>query len=170
LPKHVGENLNCINKNLVSRRICWLFYFNVIRDLGLPKEKAELLGSRLKEKNMLSAGTSTYWYRNNEQEFTSYFSQDGDLVYCCDIPGLMQKFGVEYKVNEWRLLIDSSKRSLKAVLLHNGNYYASLAIGHSVHLKESYENLELVLTKIGYTTHDWMICGDLKVLCMLLGQ
>jgi hypothetical protein len=73
-------------------------------------------------------------------------------------------------VNEWRLFIDSSKRSLKAVLLHNGNNYASLPIGHSVHLKESYENLELVLTKIGYTAHDWMICGDLKVLCMLLGQ
>jgi hypothetical protein len=60
----------------------------------------------------------------------------------------MQKFGVEYKVNEWRLFIDSSKRSLKAVLLHNGNNYASLPIGHSVHLKESYENLELVLTKL----------------------
>jgi hypothetical protein len=41
--------------------------------------------------------------------------------------------------------------------------------GHSVHLKESCDYLELVLTKIGYTDHD-MICGDLKVLCMLLGQ
>jgi hypothetical protein len=33
---------------------------DVIRDLGLPKEKAELLGSRLKEKGMLAAGTSMY--------------------------------------------------------------------------------------------------------------
>jgi hypothetical protein len=32
----------------------------VIRDLGLPKEKAEVLGSRLKEKNLLAAGTSKY--------------------------------------------------------------------------------------------------------------
>jgi hypothetical protein len=124
----------------------------------------------LKEKNLLAAGTSMYWYRSREQEFTSYFSQDGDLVYCCNIPGLMQKFSVEYIVNEWRLFIDSSKRSLKAVLLHNGNNYASLPISHLVHLKESYENLELVLTKIGYKAHYWMICGDLKVLCMLLGQ
>jgi hypothetical protein len=82
----------------------------------------------------------------------------------------MQKFGIEYKVNEWRLSSDSSKRRLKAVLLHNGNNYASLSIGHSVHPKESYENLELVLVKIGYTAHDWMICADLKVLFMLLGQ
>jgi hypothetical protein len=73
-------------------------------------------------------------------------------------------------VNEWRLFIDSSKRSLKAVLLHNGNHYASLPISHSVYLTESYENIELVLTKIGYTAHDWMICGDMKLLCMLLGQ
>jgi hypothetical protein len=59
---------------------------NVIRDLGLPMEKAELLGSRLKERNLLAAGTSMYWYRSREQEFTSYFSQGGDLVYCCNIP------------------------------------------------------------------------------------
>jgi hypothetical protein len=111
-----------------------------------------------------------YWYRSREQEFTSSFSQDGDLVYCCNIPGLMQLFGVEYKVNEWRLFIDSSIISFKAILLHSGNNYTSLPIGHSVHLKESYENFELVLTKIEYTAHDWTICGDLKALCMLLGQ
>jgi hypothetical protein len=111
-----------------------------------------------------------YWYRSREQEFTSYFSQDGDLVYCCNIPGLMQKFGIQYKVNELRLFIDSSKRSLKAVLLHNGKSYASLPISHSVYLEENYENLKLALTKIGCTAHEWMIFGDLKVLCMLLGQ
>jgi hypothetical protein len=74
--------------------------------------------------------------------------QDGDLVHCGNIPGLMQKFGVEYNVNVWRLFIDSSKSSLKAVL----------------------EILELVITKIGYIAQDWMICGDLKVLVMLAGQ
>jgi hypothetical protein len=111
-----------------------------------------------------------YWYRSRENEFKSHFSQDGDSVYCCNIPGLTQKFGVDNKVNERRVFIDSSKRRLKAVVLHNGNNYASLPIGHSVHLKECYENLQLVLTKIGYTAHDWMICGTMKVLCMLLRQ
>jgi hypothetical protein len=33
---------------------------DVIRELGLSKEKAELLGSRLKEKNLSAAGTSIY--------------------------------------------------------------------------------------------------------------
>jgi hypothetical protein len=34
---------------------------DVMRYLGLAKEKAELLGSRLKERNLLTAGTSMYW-------------------------------------------------------------------------------------------------------------
>jgi hypothetical protein len=50
----------------------------------------------------------------------------------------MRKFGVQYKVNEWRLFTDF-QRSIKAVLSHNGNNYASLPIGHSVHLKQSCE-------------------------------
>lgn len=75
-----------------------------------------------------------------------------------------------YKANEWRLFIDSSKRSLKAVLLHNGNKYASVPVGYSVYLTETYKNLETLLKAIEYKEHDWMICGDLKILCMLLGQ
>ncbi|GFV38650.1 uncharacterized protein TNCV_4412041 [Trichonephila clavipes] len=63
-----------------------------------------------------------------------------------------------------------SKRSLKAVLLHNGNRYASVSVGHSVHLKECCENLEFILNKLSYTEHKWTICGDMKVISMLLGQ
>lgn len=143
---------------------------DLVRDLGLPKDSAQLLGSRLKEKNLLAVGTSFHWYRSREQEFTPYFSQEADLVYCSNIDGLMQKFGIAHKVDEWRLFIDSSKRSLKAVLLHNGNKYASVPVGHSVHLEEKYENLELILKSIKYKDYEWMVCGDLKVLCMLLGQ
>lgn len=75
-----------------------------------------------------------------------------------------------YVKEEWRLFIDSSKRSLKGVLLHNGNALASVPVAHSVHLKETYGNLELLLQKINYHEHQWLLCGDLKVLCMLLGQ
>jgi hypothetical protein len=57
----------------------------------MPNEKAELLGFRLRENNMLA---TVYLYRTREQDFKSYFPQDGDLMYYCNIPGLMQKFGV----------------------------------------------------------------------------
>ncbi|GFU88997.1 uncharacterized protein TNCV_2894451 [Trichonephila clavipes] len=66
-----------------------------------------------------------------------------------------------YEPEEWRLFIHSSKRSLKAVLLHKGNRYASVPVGHSVHLKECYENLEFILNKLSYSNHKWTICGFL---------
>lgn len=143
---------------------------DLTRDLGLPKDAAELLGSRLSERNMLAPGTSFSWYRNREKDFIPHFAEDQDLVYCKNIHGLVKMFNIEYDANQWRLFIDSSKRSLKAVLLHNGNKYASLPVAHSVHLKECYDNLKNVLTKINYEHHGWMVCGDLKVISMLLGQ
>ena len=56
------------------------------------------------------------------------------------------------------------------MLLSNGNQYASIPIGHSVFLKESYQTMDFVLKKIKYNEHNWMICGDLKVISILLGQ
>jgi len=144
---------------------------DLVRDLALTKEAAEILGSRLKEKNLLAKGTTFSWYRNREMEFKQFFSKEGPLVFCNNISGLIQYFGKYYDVNEWRLFIDSSKRSLKGVLLHNGNQLASIPIAHSVHLKETYENLHiLMLEKVQYPLHKWIVCGDLKVLGMLLGQ
>uniref|UniRef100_A0A1B6CY49 Uncharacterized protein n=1 Tax=Clastoptera arizonana TaxID=38151 RepID=A0A1B6CY49_9HEMI len=67
---------------------------DLVRDLGLTKEKAELLGSRLKEKNLLADGTSICVYRKREHQFSTYFDQEGDLVHCSNIPGLIDEFGV----------------------------------------------------------------------------
>lgn len=115
-------------------------------------------------------GTSFAWYRHREKDFLSYFFHEGNLVFCSDLEGLMAQFHIQYDSSEWRLFIDSSKRSLKAVLLHNGGRYASIPVAHSVYLKETYENLELVLKKVGYQNQNWLVRGDLKVLRMLLGQ
>ncbi|GFO30098.1 hypothetical protein PoB_005660300 [Plakobranchus ocellatus] len=68
---------------------------------------------------------------------------------------------------EWRLFIDSSKRSVKAVLLHNGNKYSRVPVGHSVHLTENYENMKILLNAIKYSEYQREICGDLKVVGIL---
>ena len=78
--------------------------------------------------------------------------------------------GPNYDTLQWRLFIDSNKSSLKAVSLHNWNQYASLPMAHSVTLKEKYDDLALILKKIKYEDHGWMICGDLKVISTLLDQ
>ena len=64
----------------------------------------------------------------------------------------------QYRAQEWRLFINSSKRSLKCVLLHNGSTYACLPIGHLTKLKKDYNNIKMVLQKLDYDSHQWLIC------------
>lgn len=37
-------------------------------------------------------------------------------------------------------------------------------------MKEQYENLAIILAKIRYEDHQWLVCGDLKIISMILGQ
>jgi len=55
------------------------------------------------------------------------------LVACTDIDGLMQTLNINHNPLDWRLFIDSSQLSFKAVLLHDGKTLPSIPIGHSVH-------------------------------------
>ena len=64
---------------------------------------------------------------------------------------------------------DSSSRSLKAVLLHNGNKYPSIPVAHSVHLKEDYNNVKTLLEMLKYATHSWEVIGDFKMVAFLMG-
>lgn len=144
---------------------------DLVRDLNLPKDSAELLASRLKDKNMLNGKVKVSFFRTRHQEFLRYFAQEKELVYCNDIVELLKHLGVlEYKSEDWRLFIDSSKRSLKCVLLHNGNQFASVPLAHSTTLKEQHEAIKYVLEKISYDQHKWLICVDLKMVNFLLGQ
>ena len=144
---------------------------DLTRDLNLPKQSAEVLASRLQKKHLLKAGTSVSFYRNREEKLRKYFQSDGQLVYCTDVEGLLLAMGLSVcRSNNWRLFIDSSKRSLKCVLLHNGNQYGSIPIGHSVSLKENYKNIKVVLERLKYCVHQWLICVDLKMVNFLLGQ
>ena len=70
---------------------------------------------------------------------------------------------------ERRLFIDSSNRSLKAVLLHNGNKFSSIPVGHSVAMNQSHRITERVLSVLTYEEHQWLICGNLKVVGLILG-
>ena len=113
---------------------------DLVRELDLPKSSAKLLGSRLKEKNLLTPETKVSFYRYREKGLIEFFKMEENLLFCDNIDGLITAMGTSYTLSEWRLFIDSSKRSLKCVRLHNGNKLASIPIGHSVQMKETYEN------------------------------
>lgn len=99
-----------------------------------------------------------------------FFTKENSLVYCHDTEGLVHLYKKYlYNVNDWRLFTDSSKKSLKAVLLYNGNKYAVVHIGHSTELEESYESSLFLLEKIKYDSHKSLICGDFKIIKLLVG-
>lgn len=132
----------------------------MIRDLDLSKERSELLASRLKERNLLSQGTKITLYRDREKEFLPFFSSDNDIVYCNNIGGLLMILGLSrYKAEEWRLFIDSCKRSLKCVLLDSGNNHAAVPIAHSTKLKEEYENVDLKMVNFLLNFHASHVYG-----------
>ena len=127
---------------------------DLIRDLNLSKESSELLASKLKEKNLFQPGILITFDRKCHIEFLPYFTQENDIVYCNDVAGLLRQLGVQqHAPQDWRLFINSFKRSLKCVLLHIGNLYGSVPIGHSTTLKEKYDEIKYILKKISYKQH-----------------
>lgn len=160
-------------KNKMPQKFSQAELSDLGRELGLSKEAHELLASRLKEKNLLEKGAKITVYRNREHEFRAFFTYDKslELVYCNDIAGLLNSLKDNiYEPEEWRLFMDSSVRSLKVILLHNTNTLAPVPIAHSTFLKESYDNIKIVLEKIKYSEHQWRICGDLKIIGIVLGM
>jgi hypothetical protein len=96
------------------------------------------------------------WCKKREEEFTCYFSKTESLVFCSDIPGLITKLGVTYNAAESKIFTDASKRSLKAVLLLNGNRYASVPVkaldkqGHCFgYICTKFPNISCVKLKAG---------------------
>ncbi|GBL89738.1 hypothetical protein AVEN_104676-1 [Araneus ventricosus] len=69
----------------------------------------------------------------------------------CDIDGLLEELRIAHEPNEWRLFIDASKLSLKAVLLNNGNELSTIPLALAVSMKETYQNLKELSEMISYT-------------------
>ena len=84
--------------------------------------------------------------------------------------GLLEELGCTHNPEDWRLFVDSSEFSLKAVQLHNGYIHLSVPNAHSVHMKETYQNIDLLLKALSYLDYGWKMFGDLKVIGLLLGS
>ena len=87
---------------------------DLVHDLYLSKENAEVLGSRLQQWNLLEPGTTISSFRIWNQSLACYYASAENICYCKDIEGLMAELGCEHNSAYWRLFIDSSKTSLKS--------------------------------------------------------
>lgn len=88
---------------------------DLVRDLNLNKQRSELLGSRLQQWNLLTKETRITRFRIRHETFSNFFVKEGSMCSCRDIDGLMEALGCTHKPDEWRLFIDGSNASLKAV-------------------------------------------------------
>lgn len=143
---------------------------DLVRDLSLPKDKAELLASRLQQWHLLAKNVKVTVYRKRSVELSGFYEMKENFCYCSDIEGLMMELGVRHASDEWRLFIDSSTTSLKAILLHNGNIYPTVPLLHAVNMKETYESMKEILTALNYNKYCWNICADFKVIGILMGM
>ena len=139
---------------------------DLARDSCLSKEQSELLASRLKQWNLVQEDVRITSFRNRNKDLASFFDMENKLCYCTNIPGLFTSLDLPHNPSDWCLIIDSSKRSLKGVLLLHGNRYPSIPI----HLKEFYDNMELLLEAIKCSKYQWSLCADLKVIGLLMGM
>ena len=144
---------------------------DLVRELVISKESSELLALRLNEKNLLHPGTRITYYRERDNEVCQFFKQEEDIVFSNSIEDVLEYLGVDsYDANDWRIFLDSSKRRLKCVLLHNDNEYAAVPIGQSVRAKETYASVKQILSLIKHEHHSWVICADLNMVNFVLGQ
>jgi len=109
-------------------------------------------------------------YRGRHEEFKDFFSQEDGAVFCSDVRSIVEILGHEFYPDQWRLFIDSSKVSLKMVLLHSGNRFPSVPLAHAANMKETHESMKLLLGKIMNDEFKWKLCGYLKVVALLLGM
>ena len=135
----------------------------------MTKSNAELLVSRLKQWDLLDNGVriTSQWKRHCD--FSRFFSLQDELCYCHDVRGLSQTIGIPCNTNDWRLFIDSSSRSLRAVLLHNTNQYLSIPLAHSVVMKEKYQKVKALLDAFHHAQYEWGVIGDIKMVAFLMG-
>lgn len=147
------------------------------KDLELPHEKMELLNSRLKEKRALKKGvkitsrdaTDAFKSKYTEVIYKTKKGKPQTIAYINDIEGLFDLFGQPHNPADWRLFIDSNKKSLKFVLLHNKNEYPIIPIAYSLDPKENYEDFKKILKWIKYDQYKWRIVADYKVINILMG-
>ena len=82
-----------------TRNLTQLFdqkeFNDLTRDLNLSKNEIEILGPRLKGRNLLEKDVKISLFRNREKHLTRYFFSQNTLTYCNDVDGLMRAIGHE---------------------------------------------------------------------------
>ena len=130
---------------------------DLVRDLALSKGLSEVLASRLNEKKLASDQVPKIRSiaTGNKNSFNISLKR---MIWF--IATTSKTYFVKWEYlptihKSGTFFLDRSKVSLKCVLLHNRNSYASIIIGHSTTLKEQYQSIKIVSEKLANEEHQW---------------
>lgn len=146
---------------------------SIVKKLHLSQNYAEILARELKSVHVLGPGVKVTGYRHRQSQFMPYFtlSDDKQSAFCNNIEGLMNEMNIDrYEPEKWRIFIDSSKTSLKTVLLYENSTIKPVPILYAKNRTETYETMEWILRTVDYDRHQWRACCDLKVVTLLAGM
>ena len=76
-------------------------------------------------------------YRTRSNTLAAIYDVQDKFCFCTNIEGLIEELCVEHRNDEWRLFIDSSKTSLKVILMNNGHTLLTVPQSHAVEMKET---------------------------------
>ena len=136
--------------------------------MQLSKKDAQKLGSHLKSCNLLQPSTHFAWYREQEREYLDFFTADCNICYCSNIDGLLNKLNLEIDPERWFLFMDSSESSFKAVLIHKQSL-KFIPVAYTKAKKETRDLIGTVLEKINYSSHQWLVSADFKLIAVFMG-
>lgn len=142
---------------------------DLVRDLYLTKHMSELLGSRLQQWKLLKIDVKITATRERSASLAAWFDVNDKICYCKNIPMLFAEMKQRFDPQEWRLFIDGSISSIKAVLLHIGNQKPSVPVAFAIGIKEEYSTMQKILQLTQYDTFRFKVIADFKVVGILMG-
>jgi hypothetical protein len=74
---------------------------DLVGDLDLPNGKAELLGSRLQQWNLLKENVRIAVYLKRHEDLVQFFKMERGIVACTDTDGLMQTLNINHIPLDW---------------------------------------------------------------------
>ena len=77
---------------------------DLVLNFELPTTKAQLLGSRFQQWEVLEKDVKVSFYRKSLSNIAKYFSINGDMLYCKDVCGLMEELQLQHVPELWGVL------------------------------------------------------------------
>ena len=82
------------SKKAVPQQFNQLELNDLVYDLNLSKQAAEILASRLNKKLVLYSSTKVSFYRKRDELFLPCIKEEKQLIYCDNVPGLLNELGI----------------------------------------------------------------------------